>query len=99
MKYRIKNGSRDWKLADSNKTLWKFQNVFFIFRRRDNSENLPVAYLKGGYKSESSLMTCEAELHGWVSRMAYSILSLKGSYVHDVINTFYNLFNKIVMNY
>ena len=40
---------------------------------------LPVGYLKGLYKSESSLMTCEAELHDWVSRMTCSILSPIGS--------------------
>ena len=38
-----------------------------------------VGYLKGLYKSESSLMTCQAEPHGWVSRMACSILSPIGS--------------------
>ena len=35
--------------------------------------------IKGPYKSESSLMTCEAELHGSVTRMVYSILSLIGT--------------------
>ena len=38
-------------------------------------EILPVGYLKGLYKSESSLMTCAAELHGSVIRMPSSILS------------------------
>ena len=33
------------------------------------------SHLKGMYKSKSSLRTCEAEMHGWVSRMACSILS------------------------
>ena len=33
----------------------------------------------GPYKSESSLITCEAELHGSVTRMVYSILSLIGT--------------------
>ena len=46
---------------------------------RVSCEILPVGYLKGRYKSESSLMTCEAELHGLVTRMASSILSLMGS--------------------
>ena len=50
-----------------------------IFRRRDNRETLPVAYLKGLYKFESSLMTCEAGLQGCSSRLACSILSLIGS--------------------
>ena len=47
-----------------------------------SSEILPVGYLKGQYKSESSLMTCEAELHGSVTptRMPSSILSLIGNY-------------------
>ena len=45
---------------------------------RVSREILPVGYLKGRYKSESSLMTCEAELHGSVTRMVYSILSLMG---------------------
>ena len=40
---------------------------------------LPVGYLKGRYKSESSLMTCEAELHGLVTWMPSSILSLIGT--------------------
>ena len=35
---------------------------------------------KGPYKSESSLMTCEAELHGSVTRMVYSILSHIGTH-------------------
>ena len=34
---------------------------------------------KGPSKSESSLMTCEAELHCSVTRMVYSILSLMGT--------------------
>ena len=43
---------------------------------------LSVGYLKGQYKSESSLMTCEADLHGSVgsvTRMPSSILSLIGT--------------------
>ena len=40
--------------------------------------------LKGQYKSESSLMTCEAELHGSVTRMVYSILSVIGSHWCDL---------------
>ena len=40
-----------------------------------SSEILSVGYLKGWYKSESSLMTCAAEVHGSVIRMACSILS------------------------
>ena len=39
---------------------------------------------KGSYKSESSLMTCEAELHGSVTRMACSILSLMGMLMDSV---------------
>ena len=42
---------------------------------RVSREILPVGYLKGLYKSESSLMTCVAELHGSVTRMPSSILS------------------------
>ena len=41
-------------------------------------ENTGGAF-KGPHKSESSLMTCEAELHGLVTRMVYSILSLIGT--------------------
>ena len=41
-------------------------------------EILPVGYLKGLYKSESLVMTCEAELHGSVTRMPSSIPSLIG---------------------
>ena len=52
------------------------QIVFCIFLVGRHREILPVGYLKGQYKSESSLMTCEAELHGLVIRMASSILSL-----------------------
>ena len=44
-----------------------------------SSEILPVGYLKGQYTSESSLMTCEAELNGAVTRMPSSILSLIGN--------------------
>ena len=39
-----------------------------------------MGYLKGQYKSESSLMTCEAELHSSVTQMPSSTLSLIGSY-------------------
>ena len=42
-------------------------------------EILPVGYLKGRYKSECSLMTCVAELHGSVIRMPCSILSHIGT--------------------
>ena len=44
-----------------------------------SSEILPVGYLKGRYKSESSLMTCEAELQSWVSWMTHHMLTLMGS--------------------
>ena len=40
---------------------------------------MPVGYLKGQYKSESSLMTCVVELHGSVTRMPSSILSDMGN--------------------
>ena len=46
-----------------------FENTtsWFEFRVvRMSRQFLPVGYLKGPYKSESSLMTCEAELHGSV---------------------------------
>ena len=48
---------------------------------RMSSQVLPVGYLKGLYKSESSLMTFEAELpaHSWISRVACSILSPIGT--------------------
>ena len=42
-------------------------------------EILPVGYLKGLYKSESSLMTCVAELHCSVILMPSSILSHIGN--------------------
>ena len=48
---------------------------------RASSEVLPVSYLKGLYKSELSLMTCEAELHCSLTRMASTILSLIGNWV------------------
>ena len=38
--------------------------VVCILVLRVSREILPVSYLKGLYKSESSLMTCEAELRG-----------------------------------
>ena len=47
-----------------------------------SSEVSPVGYLKGQYKSESSLMTCEAELHGCVSRMARPMVLLMCSRQH-----------------
>ena len=60
----------------------RFENTDFvvcILVVRVSSEILPVGYLKGRYKSESSLMTCVAELHGSVIRMPSSILSHIGS--------------------
>ena len=56
----------------------RFENTDFvvcILVVRVSREILPVGYLKGRYKSESSLMTCEAELYGSVTRMPSSILS------------------------
>ena len=58
-----------------------FENTDFvvcILAVRVSREILPVGYLKGRYKSESSLMTCVAELHGSVTRMPSSILSDMG---------------------
>ena len=52
-----------------------------VFVVRTSQEILPVGYLKGQYKSESSLMAFEAELHGWVSRMARPVVTLIGSCV------------------
>ena len=60
-----------------------FENTDFvvcILVVRVSSEILPVGYLRGRYKSASSLMTCVAELHGSVTRMVYSILSLIGTH-------------------
>ena len=45
--------------------------------RSSRSRNTGGAF-KGPYKSESSQITCEAVLHGSVTRMVYSILSLIG---------------------
>ena len=45
----------------------RFENTDFVVCTlvvRVSREILPVDYLKGRYKSESSLMTCEAGLHG-----------------------------------
>ena len=61
----------------------RFENTDFvvcILVVRVSREILPVGYLKGRYKSESSLMTCVAELHCSVTRMVYSILSDIGSW-------------------
>ena len=63
-----------------------FENTDFvvcILVVRVSREILPVGYLKGRYKSESSLMTCVAELHGSVIRMPSSILSDIGRRNYD----------------
>ena len=61
----------------------RFENTFRAMGFRDfrssRSRNTGGAF-KGPYKSESSLITCEAELHGSVKRMVCSILSLMGTY-------------------
>ena len=60
----------------------RFENTDFvvcILVVRESREILPVGYLKGRYKSESSLMTCVAELHCSVIRMPSSILSHIGN--------------------
>ena len=61
----------------------RFENTFRAMGFRDfrssRSKSTGGAF-KGPYKSGSSLMTCEAELHGSVTRMASSILSLMGSH-------------------
>ena len=64
------------------KTAKGFENTDFvvcIWSPGVSSQFLPVGYLKGRYKSESSLMTCVAELHGLVTRMPSSILSDMGT--------------------
>ena len=66
-----------------------FENTDFvvcILVVRVSRQFLPVGYLKGRYKSESSLMTCEAELHGSVTRMPSSTLSLIGNHEHLLLN-------------
>ena len=78
-------------MRDRLKMIWKYQNVACIFRRRNNSEILPMAYWKGWYKSESSLMTCEAELHGWVSRMAHPLIGGCPSY-EEIMRKFLHRF-------
>ena len=60
----------------------RFENTFRAIGFRDfrssRSRNTGGAF-KGPYKSESSLINCEAELHGSVIRMPSSILSHIGS--------------------
>ena len=61
----------------------RFENTFRAVGFRDFrsslSRNTGGAF-KGPNKSESSLITCEEELlHGSVTRMVYSILSLMGT--------------------
>ena len=79
MKYRIKNGVE----TENNEIAAKgFENTDFvvcILVVRVSREILPVGYLKGLYNSESSLMTCVAELHGSVIRRPSSILSHIGT--------------------
>ena len=75
-------GGRDWELRNSCEKIWKYQIVdsWFAFPVvRTNREVVPVGYLNCRNKSESSLMTCEAELHGLVTQMVSSILSLMGN--------------------
>ena len=65
-----------------------FENIDFvvcILVVRVSREILPVGYLKGRYKSESSLMTCVAELHGSVIRMPSSIPSHIGISNYGII--------------
>ena len=68
----------DWQI-DANRprrvTRSSLTWVLCILVVRVSREILPVGYLKGRCKSESSLMTCVAELHGLVIRMPSSILS------------------------
>ena len=84
MNYRIKN--RDWETENCEIAAKQFENTstWFAFFVVGTTANFPVAYLKGWHKSESSLMTCEAKLHCWVSRMASPILSPMPATVHHV---------------
>ena len=69
-----------------------FENTDFVVcisSLTASREILPVGYLKGRYKSESSLMNCEAELHGSVTRMLSSILSLIGSFDSKIFVSIY----------
>ena len=73
IKYKIVVETENYKIAAK-----RFENTFCAMGFRDfrssRSKSTGGAF-KGPYKSESSLMTCEAELHGSVTRMPSSILS------------------------
>ena len=83
MKYRIKMGA---ETENYEITAKGFENTSFVVCISSLMVSLKfcpwaAGYLKGLYASESSLMTCEAELHGSVTRMPSSILSLIGRWV------------------
>ena len=79
MKYRIKNGAETENYEIAAKGFENTDFVVCILVVQLSSEILPMGYLKCRYKSESSLMTCVAELHGSVTRMPSSILSYMGT--------------------
>ena len=74
-RYGIKNGV-DTEKCEKPQSDLKIPEHDLHFSSRNCARNCAVACLKGRNKSESSPMTCEAELHCWVSRMTCSILSL-----------------------
>ena len=82
MNYRINNvvETENYEIAAKGFENTRSWHAFSVVgtTSRTSSEILPVGYLKGLNKSESSLMTCEAELHGWASRMQSPVLSHMG---------------------
>ena len=60
MNYRIKNGGRNRELGDSSKRILNTDFMAGISRGRDYQKAEPFQHKLGRYKTESSLMTCEA---------------------------------------
>ena len=77
----IKNGDRDWKLRDFAKRFENTRSWFAFLGVGSSSEVLPVGYLKGRYQFEPSLMPFEADLHGWLCRMARPMGTLMAQWV------------------
>ena len=76
-KYKMGIETENYEIATKG-----FENTDFVVCSSSpavSRQFLSVGYLKGLYKSESSLMTCVAELHCSVTQMPSSILSDMGT--------------------
>ena len=65
MKYRIKNGVRDWELRNSHKRIWKYQIVVSI----SSSADEPQIFARGLFKGPVQIWVLTDDLWGGAARL------------------------------